>query len=567
MNLRDARVMVLGGWGLVGMAVCRKILEREPRTLLLLSLRKSEAEEACEILAKDFRQVEYIPLWGDIFVTEELKDRNRAEIMENPGLRRQFVTDTFERPTEERMARFFLHRIIVKHRPDAIVDCVNSATGLAYQDVYTAYYRVKNALEMARENGRQGGSLVEETEKFLGTVSLPQLIRHVQVLHDATTKAGTHTYIKVGTTGTGGMGLNIPYTHSEERPSGQLLSKSSLAGAHSMLLFLMGRTPGYPYIKEIKPAATIAWKKIAYGEIQRKGRPIPLFDCLPEKAEKLGKDFCRNLKDAGVALNRNLTSVYIDTGENGIFSAGEFFTITAAEQMEFVTPEEIAQAVLWELEGGNTGLDIVAALDATVMGPTYRAGILREAALRQMAKLETEHGIESVAFEILGPPRLSKLLYEAHLLRKSVKTLQAVVAQSPETLALATENLVKQDRELRAAILSIGIPILLRDGRSLLRGPEVKIPPYAGTDVFHVTPETVDNWALNGWIDLRAENMGLWRQRVEDYVARTHQVDPQDTSSNFPWDNVISGESEEIHPGKLVAHIFIHEEKGARIKR
>jgi hypothetical protein len=487
--------------------------------------------------------------------------------MENPGLRRQFVADTFERPTEERLARFFLHRIITKYRPDAIVDCVNSATGLAYQDAYTAYYRVRNALEAARENGKQGGSLVEETEKFLGTVSLPQLIRHVQVLLDATTKTGTHTYVKVGTTGTGGMGLNIPYTHSEERPSGQLLSKSSLAGAHSLLLFLMGRTPGCPYMKEIKPAATIAWKKIGYGEIKRKGRPIPLYDCPPEKAEKLGNDFCRNVKDAGTALNRNLASVYIDTGENGIFSAGEFFTITAAEQMEFVTPEEIAQAVLWELEGGNTGLDIVAALDASAMGPTYRAGILREAALRHMAKLEAEHGIESVAFEILGPPRLSKLLYEAHLLRKSVKTLQAVVAQSPEQLALASENLVKQDRELRAAILSIGIPILLRDGCSLLRAPEVKIPPYAGTDVFRVTPDTVDNWAQNGWIDLRTANMGLWRQRVKDYMERTSQADPQDTSSNFPWDNIISSESEEIHPGKLVAYIFIQEEKGARIKR
>ena len=43
----------------------------------------------------------------------------------------------------------------------------------------------------------------------------------------------------MGTTGTGGMGLNIPYTHSEERPSRVLLSKSAMAGAQSMLLFLM----------------------------------------------------------------------------------------------------------------------------------------------------------------------------------------------------------------------------------------------------------------------------------------------------------------------------------------
>jgi hypothetical protein len=361
--------------------------------------------------------------------------------------------------------------------------------------------------------------------------------------------------------------LNIPYTHSEERPSGQLLAKSSVAGAHSMLLFLMGRTPGCPYIKEIKPAAAIAWKKIAYGEVMRHGQPVPLYDCPPQKAEKLEARFLRKRADAAIPLNRNLTSVYIDTGENGIFSKGEFFAITAAGQMEFVTPEEIAQMVLWEIEGGNTGLDIVAALDASVMGPTYQAGILRESALRQMTKLEAEHGTESVAFEILGPPRLSKLLYEADLLRRTARTLQGVISETSEKLAHAIEQLIRTDSELRSSILSIGIPILLADGRSLLRGPEVRIPPYAGSDEFEVTQEAIDNWASNGWVDLRKVNIELWLRRIAGYLEYMRQADPSDTSSNFPWDRVATDATDEIHPGKLVAHIFIEEEKGARIKR
>ena len=64
------------------------------------------------------------------------------------------------------------------------------------------------------------------------------------------------------------MGLNIPYTHSEERPSSVLLSKSAVAGAHTLLLFLMGRTPDAPITKEIKPTAAIAWKRIGYGEVR-----------------------------------------------------------------------------------------------------------------------------------------------------------------------------------------------------------------------------------------------------------------------------------------------------------
>ncbi len=65
-------------------------------------------------------------------------------------------------------------------------------------------------------------------------------------------------YFKVGTSGTGGMGVNIPYTHSEERPSRVLLSKTAVAGAQTLLLFLLARTPGGPLVKEIKPTAAIA---------------------------------------------------------------------------------------------------------------------------------------------------------------------------------------------------------------------------------------------------------------------------------------------------------------------
>ena len=51
-------------------------------------------------------------------------------------------------------------------------------------------------------------------------------------------------YVKVGTTGTGGMGINIPYTHSEDKPSLTLLAKSAIGFAHTGLLFLLARTPG-----------------------------------------------------------------------------------------------------------------------------------------------------------------------------------------------------------------------------------------------------------------------------------------------------------------------------------
>ena len=84
--------------------------------------------------------------------------------------------------------------------------------------------------------------------------------------------------------------------------------------------------------------------------------------------------------------------------------------------MELVTPEEIAEYAVFEMRGGNTGKDIIQGIDAFALGPTYRGGYLRNEAVKRLNHLENETGKKSVAFELLGPPRLSKLLHEANLI-------------------------------------------------------------------------------------------------------------------------------------------------------
>ncbi len=565
MILHNSTVLILGGWGLVGMAAARKILQRGPAKMVMHSLWKNEAEEACDKLSKDYPRVQFVPEWGDIFVRTSLKDRPRKDVMNDSASRRQLMDDTYERPTPERLAAFYLHKIVTEHKPDVIVDCVNSATGLAYKDIYSAYYDVKPALDREADGIPADDPFFEKFERLLDTISPPQLIRHIQVLMDATMKAGVHTYVKVGTTGTGGMGLNIPFTHSEDKPSGQLLSKSLMAGAHSMLLFLMGRTPGCPYVKEIKPAAAIAWKGIGFGEIKRGGKPIPLYDCTLAQAEELGKQFMRQKEKAGVALGENLKSVYIDTGENGIFSADEFYTITASEQMEFVTPEEIGQVVLWEIEGGNSGFDVIGALDSVVMGPSYRAGILRTGALEEMKRLERQTGTHSVAFEMLGPPHLSKLLYEAHLIQLVYRNPVEAQKDTPEEMSAKLVKLLEEDQKLRATMISIGLAVLLPDGKRLLRGPDVKIPAYAGSNVVPIENGSVEEWADKGWVDLRVKNMSKWQERIRVYQQSISRIG-EDTSSGMPWERMSFDEDDVHFPGKIVTRIFIEEEQGARIK-
>jgi hypothetical protein len=564
MNIKNSKVMVLGGWGLVGMAVCRRLLERKPSELIILSLRELEAKGAVSELKQEYPSIKMQAIWGDMFVRDGFKNIPRPELLNSSEMRRQYIEDIFEKPTPERLRSFFLSKMIIEHQPEVIIDCVNSATGLAYQDTFTAYYNLKPFLSKDKIASAPE-ELYENMERFLSTVSVPQLIRHIQVLNDATRQAHVKMYVKIGTTGTGGMGLNIPYTHSEDKPSGQLLSKSSLAGAHSLLLFLMGRTPDSPYVKEIKPAAVIAWKAIDYGDVLRGGKPIPLVDCDPDKPEALAGVFSRMKPEAGKQLNQNLKSVFIDTGENGIFSTEEFFTITATDQMEFVTPEEIAQYVVGEIEGGNSGFDVIGALDSVVMGPTYRAGVLREAALSEMKRLEKETGTTSIAFEMLGPPHLSKLLFEAHLIRLAIPKISELDKFTNLQIAEGAWKAIREDAQLRSRILSIGLPILLPDGKRLLRGPEVKIPAYSGSNDFEITAASVDEWAAKGWIDLRPQSIERWRTRIMNFIKKSSSQ-RKDTSSGFEWASRFAGDDDEFFVGKIVTKIFIEEEEGGRIK-
>ncbi|HTX18994.1 MAG TPA: polysaccharide biosynthesis protein [Bacteroidota bacterium] len=566
MDIRNRTVLVLGGWGLVGSAVCRSLMSEQPKRIIITSLRESEAKDAVEQMRKEFPDAGknfFLPWWGNIFTRAELKDLSREDILSDQRLRGLLIDDTVDELTEEVLHRSALYQLLSRYKPDVVIDCINSATAIAYQDIFQSAREVLRHLK----NPRAGGTgLHESVEQLLCTLYIPQLIRHVQIFYRSMNEVETRIYVKIGTSGTGGMGLNIPYTHSEEKPSRVLLSKSAVAGAHTLLLFLMGRTPDAPITKEIKPTGAIAWKKIAFGQIARRGKPIELYDCPPEKGVRLKDTFTIRTEGPAAPTHQLLQSVFIDTGENGIFSRGEFEAISTPGQMEYVTPEEIAQDVIYEIKGGNTGHDIINALDNATLEPTYRAGFMFNSALEKMKALEREHSVDSVAFEMLGPPRLSKLLYEAYLLKVGFITMRTVVQTSAKELSTALAAIVKENQTLRSHIISIGIPILLPDGKTLLRGREVKIPPHRGENELKVTEKAVDEWAKNGWVDLRVGNMEKWKDRFRMAMETAEQLSAAETSSRYLRNNEYWKNFTDIDPGKIVGWIFTEEEKGKRMK-
>jgi len=564
---RDKRFLVLGGAGLVGSQVVREIARQlDPERVIVASLYRGEVREFLHDLRKEFPRVNWVGAWGDVFLREEFSMERRRRLLQSRSRREMLFDDLFGQ-LDDAYGRSALVQLVEEHEPDVIVDSINTATAIAYQDVESLSKQTHDLLERLQyivdhqdlealvEFGR---NLEQNVSTLLLSQRVPQLIRHAQMIHRAMRKVGTRLYLKIGTTGTGGMGLNIPYTHSEDRPSAQLMSKTAMAFAHTGLLFLMARTPNGPLVKEIKPAAMIGYRKVSYQTIKRRGRPQFRYETKQEALD--GVLALRGEENVYERLGK-LQMAGVDTGENGFFARGEFEAITHINQMEFVTPEEIAQQTVLEIKGSNTGYDVIGGIDSSVMTPSYRAGVLRQTALDKLAHIEEETGSHSVALGQLGPPELSKLLYEAHLLKLNYGTLNAVMDTPATDLSETLYNYLLENDRLRATIAAIGVPILAPDGKSLIRGPRLNIPESIYHEV-DVTEENVDRWARKGWVDLRPVNFAEWQDRFRRMRRTRHMLHSRGTSSVTMKTYL----PEKIEIGAVVAWIFNNDKEGYRIK-
>lgn len=622
MDINEKSILILGAYGQVGSAIVKLLLANgRPAKLILCSLWQEEAEEICKQCERWVQEMQQdVPMgqrtqvmsrYGDILRTRALEKlhAHTRETVDADGkplsaedLRRrqaeytsaavEFVFKDYNLFKPEEKQDINLYRWLSEDKPDILIDCVNTATGLAYMDIFTlgkSYLKHQEDGQLEQEGGAPFAELV------LASAALPSLIRHVEILKDGLEKANTGLYLKVGTTGTGGMGLNIPYTHSESKPSRQLMSKSAVAGASSLLYLLFSRTKDAPVIKEIKPAALIGWKGIGYGSIRKHGQPIELVNCQLDQGRTLDELKSGNDTPPAQPTGENLKGVYIDTGENGVFSAAEFEAITAIEQMELVTAEDCARVAVGEIMGESTGFDIVGSISSVCLDSTYRGGVMRNLAISKLEELQREHG-HSVAYEILGPPKLSKLLWEAYLLKDQgrVEELLKPIFQDPTadlqrrmqmldeafdptamceqiTAALAS------DAETRQRILSIGIPICTNDKRWLY-GPTVALMrAFPGRTIGELLSDAqMQRYFLdNGAVELLPGNMERWHERLRGALEYHYMFSGDENAVNssaydyrrlFTVHHAPDGNIDhvELHIGELLGWLFVTEEHGSR---
>jgi hypothetical protein len=560
-------LLILGGAGMVGMQVAREAArELKPSRIVIASLRQDEVDEVVRALRDEINDVEFTGAAGDIFLPQSLQGIDRRDILANANTYDQLFDEIFSRDTDYTKSALF--QLIDKHRPDAIVDCINTATAISYLDEFEASRKVKSLLDGVAE---QSGSvdrgdlqpLINAVKELLVVQGVPQITRHILFLHRALEATNVRVYVKVGTTGTGGMGINIPYTHSEDKPSTKLLSKSAVGFAHTGLLFLLARTPGAnneSIVKEVKPGAMIGFKRLGTKHVTLRGERTPAI-LVNAREEEIGSQLqlLDTSGDYGRFENRDvkLEIIGADTGENGFFSIGEFQAITYPRQMEYVTPEEVARTVVLEILGASTGRDVLAAIDGAITEPSYRAGVLRAHAIREMQRLESEKKDEvlpSIAIGHLGPPKLSKLLAEAHLILRAAGTddLASIKRIAPDDMQQRVEAHLASNPRIVSQIVTIGIPMLRDRGGKLVltRGPRISIPD--GTTV-NVTPESIERYALTGWVDLRLGNFERWQQRLRDITS------PDMAARGSAALDVRTYAGERFMPGDIVGWVLTNE--------
>ena len=573
---RNECFLILGGAGLVGKQIAHRIAtdtSLSPHKIVIASLYHAEVEKALAEFQKiqTHSTIEWAGEHGNIFVRSEYADENPRRLLADPPHRKVLFADLYDK-IEDTYERSHLVSIIRKHKPDVIIDSINTATAISYQNVYIASSQAKQQVEdllAALQLGeiQRASDHMESTShalyELLLSQSLPELIRHVLLLNKVMVECSTRLYLKIGSTGTGGMGLNIPYTHSEDKPSSQLITKTAVAFAHTGLLFLMARTAGGPIVKEIKPGALIGYADVDLRKIPERGKPDKIMQRYTDQTENLGSHLMLH-QDENLYHNLGALELpIIDTGENGLFTMGEFETITAMGQMEFITPEEIAHEVVLEIQGSNTGRDVIAAIDGAVMNPTYRAGYLRHQALTDLSRLEAQTGTHSVALGHLGPPELSKLLWEAELLKRRYETFTSILVNPPEELSQELSMLLLSERneQIRQTIVSLGLPILLPDGTQIIRGPRISIPDSIEHTV-RITEEDVDAWAQKGWVDLRPKNMAIWQERFRKMENSRQRIRGHGSAAvtieGYIYDT--------IRIGEVVGWIFNNEHDGYRSK-
>ncbi|NNE34081.1 MAG: hypothetical protein HKN13_02520, partial [Rhodothermales bacterium] len=143
---RDNCFLVLGGSGLVGTQIVREIgRQLKPAKVVIAGLLEREVSDFIAVVSKEFPAIEFTGVWGNIFVRDSFSDLSRTDLLATSEHRDGLYEDLFGE-IQGAYNRSRLAQIVLEHKPDVMIDCINTATGISYQDVFSLSRKTQDKL-------------------------------------------------------------------------------------------------------------------------------------------------------------------------------------------------------------------------------------------------------------------------------------------------------------------------------------------------------------------------------------------------------------------------------------
>lgn len=470
------------GTGQIGKAILQKILDKEPKKIIIHNLTSKESDIVIEKYSLQYKKTKFIKSYGNIFMPYDLKDLNNKNLYEKSD---EIINYFYNEISDKILKQSTIYKLIDIYKPDLIVDAINTATvlGNAYNPEYNMECYKTNAIDCCK--------------KLMTDDYTTKIINFVYSLKYAMENLSVKKYVKVSTTGLGGMGINMPYTHGDNpkiQLSSALMGKISASGVLHQLLWNLSHTKGMN-ISLVIPSTFVGYDS-AVSEPIETDKGLLKKRAVPKKQQLLiGKE---------IKYNDTISSDYLEfpvvrAGENHVYSKIELEVLTALGQMEAITKEEVAEEVMKTIYE-NSSKDIFNYMDSAVLRPTYSGREMIYNIEEKMKQLDFKNN-PGIATGNLGVT-LSKQLYELFLLKKAVPTIDLIESTSIETICNKINDCLSND--LISEIITLGIPIITNSEEIIIADYSL-IPSNKENKI--MTKENINKWSRIGWVDLRKENI------------------------------------------------------------
>ncbi len=475
------------GCGQIGKSVLSKVLNRDDVGKIIIHNLTSEENKTIQKVCKDEN---IIYSYGNIFFPTKYcqkEDFNNEEL-------EQLIKYFYEESDENVIKQSKLYELVEKYNPEVIVDTINTAT------IFGNNFKPENTFKLYLEDSKRCckelmmGEFVTKFEKFIST--LKYCIENM----------GVKKYIKVSTTGLGGMGLNMPYTHGDNPKStlsNALIGKISASGTFHQLLWNLSHIPNFD-IALIIPATFVGYDFFENGFVETNiGNVLE-----QSKYNDYDLNKTKKLLFSEKTDEKYIKFPVVRAGENHVYSINELKVLTSIGQMEAITKEEVSNAVLKEIDGKSTS-NILLALDKYALAPTYAGRKMIEEILEKNKHTPQTYG---VATGNLGVS-CAKHLYELWFVKRIYPTLEDIFNKqiSDENINVAINKILLSDKEIIKEIISLGMPVLYGDNQIIL-GSYSLVPETINNE--ELTLSEIENFSKIGWVDLRANSIKSWKKDI-----------------------------------------------------